>query len=1148
MLNLFRRPIGKIWLDGKFLTSNALAGAVDKQRTQKRLMGQKELLGEVLVKMGVLTSCDVEAPLHIQSHLNCLNDAVKVAAGERQLLGALLVESGQITEAELDQAIAAQKATGERLGDVFIRLGLLTKRQLTALLDFQQNQSKPSDSPLRLGELLFATGHISRAELELALLKQAETGNKLGEILIAEGIVNSEQINSAIRLQKKLLGAVLAAVLALGISTIASARTVDLQWEPVTDSNLAGYKVYYTTDTNSFAAASVIDVQKQSAATISELDPSKTYVFAVTAYDSSGDESTYSNIVALNSQDTIPPTVAITSPANAGTVNGTVLISLNASDNLGVTKVEYYINGVLIAEETGTIKGYVWNTSALAAGTYQLMAKAYDAAGNVGESGTISVSVVKDMTAPTVALTVPANNAVVNGVITVNAGASDNVGVSKVEFYINGVLKFAGNAAPYSFTWDTKSITDGVYTITAKAYDTAGNIGTSTTTTVTVNNALDTTAPTLSAFVMPTTATSLVVPVSSFTASDNVAVTGYLITESATPPSTAATGWSATAPTSFTFSGTGFRTAYAWVKDAAGNVSASIANVTITLSDTTAPIVSTFSLAGTATSLTVPLISFSVSDNVGVAGFMITESATAPVATNAGWRTMPPASFTFSSAGTRTAYAWAKDASGNVSVAKSATVIITMSDMTAPVVSAFSLAGTATSLTVPLTSFSVSDNVGVAGFMITESATAPVPTDAGWRTMPPASFTFSSSGSRTAYAWAKDAAGNVSVGKSATVIITLSDTTAPTVSAFTLPSTTTSLTVPLVSLSAIDNVGVTGYLVTESSTKPAATAAGWSATAPTSFTFSGYGAKTAYAWAKDAAGNVSAGLSATVTINDTTAPTLSAFTLPSAASSLTVPVSSFSAGDNVGVTGYLITESATAPAATAAGWSTTAPTSFTFSGYGAKTAYAWAKDAAGNVSAGLTATLTINDTTAPTLSTFTLPSAASSLTVPVSSFSAGDNFGVTGYLISERATAPSATAAGWSATVPTSFTFSASGTRTAYAWTKDASGNVSAGKSATVTITLPDTTAPTVIKFALPSTSTSLTVPIVSLSVSDNVGITGYLITESSLPPTATAAGWLKMPPASFTFSNKGNRTAYAWAKDAVGNISATKSASVKIN
>ncbi|MFZ3209109.1 MAG: hypothetical protein WA140_09790 [Geobacteraceae bacterium] len=99
------------------------------------------------------------------------------------------------------------------------------------------------------------------------------------------------------------------------------------------------------------------------------------------------------------------------------------------------------------------------------------------------------------------------------------------------------------------------------------------------------------------------------------------------------------------------------------------------------------------------------------------------------------------------------------------------------------------------------------------------------------------------------------------------------------------------------------------------------------------------------------------------------------------------------------------------------------------------------------------------DTTAPSVSTFSMPATATSLTVTVTSFTASDNIGVTGYLITESATAPSATATGWTASASATFTFSGAGVKTAYAWAKDASGNVSSARSAAVTITLPITAA-----------------------------------------------------------------------------------------
>jgi len=75
-----------------------------------------------------------------------------------------------------------------------------------------------------------------------------------------------------------------------------------------------------------------------------------------------------------------------------------------------------------------------------------------------------------------------------------------------------------------------------------------------------------------------------------------------------------------------------------------------------------------------------------------------------------------------------------------------------------------------------------------------------------------------------------------------------------------------------------------------------------------------------------------------------------------------ISITKFTATDNVGVTGYIVTEEATAPAATAE-WSPTPTQKFRFKTTGPKTLYAWAKDAAGNVSTGLSAQVTITTTT-----------------------------------------------------------------------------------------------------------------------------------------------------------------------------------------
>ncbi len=189
------------------------------------------------------------------------------------------------------------------------------------------------------------------------------------------------------------------------------------------------------------------------------------------------------------------------------------------------------------------------------------------------------------------------------------------------------------------------------------------------------------------------------------------------------------------------------------------------------------------------------------------------------------------------------------------------------------------------------------------------------------------------------------------------------------------------------------------------------------------------------------------------------------------------------------------------------------------------------------------------DTTPPTVTAFTIPSASTSLTVPITSFSATDNVGVTGYLVTETSATPAATAPGWNGTAQTSYTFTSQGVKTLYAWAKDAANNVSTSRSASVTITIPagDTTPPTVTSFEIPAVSSSARVEILAITATDNVGVTGYLVKKSSSAPSADDAGWQPSPPASIRFSGEGVKTLYAWAKDSAGNVSQPARATVLI-
>lgn len=80
-----------------------------------------------------------------------------------------------------------------------------------------------------------------------------------------------------------------------------------------------------------------------------------------------------------------------------------------------------------------------------------------------------------DATAPTVSITSPASGATVSGTVNVTVNATDNVAVTSVTYSVDGVSLATSSTAPFSTSWNVTNLADGVHTLTARAYDAAGN-------------------------------------------------------------------------------------------------------------------------------------------------------------------------------------------------------------------------------------------------------------------------------------------------------------------------------------------------------------------------------------------------------------------------------------------------------------------------------------------------------------------------------------------------------------------------------------------------------------------------------------------------------------------------------------------------
>jgi len=162
-----------------------------------------------------------------------------------------------------------------------------------------------------------------------------------------------------------------------------------------------------------------------------------------------------------------------------------------------LARVEFLSGTTVLAADTTAPFAWTWNS--VPAGTYTLTAKAYDTAGASATSAPVTVTVNGTNRPPTVALTSPANGSTFSAPATVSmtATASDPENqLARVEFLSGTTVLATDTAAP--FTWSWSNVAAGTYTLTAKAYDSAGAVATSSAVAVTVGTT--TTAPRLVAF------------------------------------------------------------------------------------------------------------------------------------------------------------------------------------------------------------------------------------------------------------------------------------------------------------------------------------------------------------------------------------------------------------------------------------------------------------------------------------------------------------------------------------------------------------------------------------------------------------------------------------------------------------------------
>jgi len=125
----------------------------------------------------------------------------------------------------------------------------------------------------------------------------------------------------------------------------------------------------------------------------SRLVANGSHSFSARATDLRGNVSAASITVNVKNVvvDTTPPSITISSPTNGSKVSVNVPVYVNASDNTNVVRVELYADGILVSASTSAPFTTKWNTRKVATGAHNLQCRAYDAAGNSGNSQIVAV-------------------------------------------------------------------------------------------------------------------------------------------------------------------------------------------------------------------------------------------------------------------------------------------------------------------------------------------------------------------------------------------------------------------------------------------------------------------------------------------------------------------------------------------------------------------------------------------------------------------------------------------------------------------------------------------------------------------------------------------------------------------------------------
>jgi hypothetical protein len=297
-------------------------------------------------------------------------------------------------------------------------------------------------------------------------------------------------------------------------ATAVSGTKVDLTWTASTDNvGVTGYKIYRN------GGAAPIGTSTTTSYSDTTVSPSTAYTYEVSAYDAATNESDKSSPASVTTPCSALPTdkgvATVSVSPGAGTYRIWSRVMAPDSD-----KNSYYLQvdgdcGTVVGDSAIPANTWTWvdykDGSTSSKITMDLTSDDHDIK-MIGREAGVKIDRiiftenltctptgfggncldVSDSIPPTVSVTQPAGGQTVSGTVNITASATDNVGVTRVEFLIDGGMVGNDTSSPYSYSWDTTTVSNGSHNLRAKAYDAAGNSGVSAPVNVIVGNSPDT--------------------------------------------------------------------------------------------------------------------------------------------------------------------------------------------------------------------------------------------------------------------------------------------------------------------------------------------------------------------------------------------------------------------------------------------------------------------------------------------------------------------------------------------------------------------------------------------------------------------------------------------------------------------------------